>query len=84
MNFLDSSKKDDRNLNLYESLKMEGFAAAPVEEEEFISRLVKRGATYSEAQYQYDSELYLSNIFSVHSSLTYAPSMKITFGTVKG
>ncbi|MGE6258513.1 class I SAM-dependent methyltransferase [Heyndrickxia sporothermodurans] len=84
VNFLDSSNKDDRNLNLYESLKMDGFAVAPVEEEEFISRLVKRGATRSEAQYQYDSELYLSNIFSIHSSLTYAPSMKITFGTVKG
>ncbi|MGE8203346.1 class I SAM-dependent methyltransferase [Heyndrickxia sp. NPDC080065] len=81
VNFLDSN--DDTNLKLYESLKMDGFGEVPGEETEFINRLMERGATFSEAKNQYDSQLYLSKLFSPSSSLTYAPNMKITFGTVK-
>lgn len=83
VNFLDQNLNDERKQKLYKSIKMDGFGEVPNEKENFIQNLMMRGATLSEAQNQYESQLYLSKIFSIHSSLSYAPNMKITFGTIE-
>jgi hypothetical protein len=48
-----------------------------------INHLMLRGLTFDEARSQYEAELLFSKEFGMESSLTYAPNMKITFGTVK-
>ncbi|MGF9967104.1 methyltransferase domain-containing protein [Bacillus rhizoplanae] len=83
VNFLDSNINETDKQRLYDSLKEEGLGAAPTERKEFIENLINRGATFTEAQDQYEAELRFSKVFNIHSSLIYAPSMKITFGVVK-
>lgn len=83
VNFLDSNINETDKQRLYDSLKEEGLGAAPTERKEFIENLINRGATFTEAQDQYEAELRFSKAFNINSSLIYAPSMKITFGVVK-
>ncbi|MGG0188084.1 methyltransferase domain-containing protein [Bacillus rhizoplanae] len=83
VNFLDSNINETDKQRLYDSLKEEGLGAAPTERKEFIEHLINRGATFTEAQDQYEAELRFSKVFNINSSLIYAPSMKITFGVVK-
>ncbi|MFD0770095.1 methyltransferase domain-containing protein [Bacillus sp. CGMCC 1.60114] len=83
VNFLDSNMNETDKQRLYDSLKEEGLGAAPTERKEFIENLINRGATFTEAQDQYEAELRFSKAFNINSSLIYAPSMKITFGVVK-
>ncbi|MED2484323.1 class I SAM-dependent methyltransferase, partial [Bacillus thuringiensis] len=64
------------------SLKEEGIAGNPGDKQQFIKRLIDRGLTYDNALAQYEAELRFFKIFHVHSSLVYAPNMKITFGDI--
>ncbi|MEI4828767.1 methyltransferase domain-containing protein [Bacillus sp. FJAT-53711] len=83
VNFLDSNINETDKQRLYDSLKEEGLGAVSTERNEFIENLINRGATFTEAQDQYEAELRFSKAFNINSSLIYAPSMKITFGVVK-
>ena len=83
VNFLDSNINETDKQRLYDSLKEEGLGTVPTERKEFIENLINRGATFTEAQDQYEAELRFSKAFNINSSLIYAPSMKITFGVVK-
>ena len=42
-----------------------------------------RGLTYDDALAQYEAELRFFKAFHLHSSLVYAPNMKITFGEIE-
>ncbi|MDM5188430.1 methyltransferase domain-containing protein [Bacillus sp. DX4.1] len=83
VNFLDFNVNQTEKQKLYDSLSEEGIGTTPAEKEEFIERLINRGVTCNAAQDQYEAELRFSNIFNIDSALTYAPSMKITFGVVR-
>ncbi|GAB6464306.1 class I SAM-dependent methyltransferase [Bacillus cereus] len=82
VNFLDSNMHHNDKQGLYHSLKEEGIAGNPGDKPQFIERLIDRGLTYDNALAQYEAELRFFKIFHVHSSLVYAPNMKITFGDV--
>ncbi|GLX67999.1 class I SAM-dependent methyltransferase [Paenibacillus glycanilyticus] len=83
VNFLDANIDEDEKRDLYQSIKADGFGAAPSDEDAFIAGLIDRGATYEEAKREFDTELSLSKAFQLHSSLVYAPTMKITSGIVE-
>ncbi|MDP5276369.1 methyltransferase domain-containing protein [Chengkuizengella axinellae] len=83
VNFLDTHINHTNKQSLFDSLKEEGLGIAPGEKEEFIETLMKRDASFSEAQAQYEAELRFSRLFNMDSSLTYAPNMKITSGVIK-
>lgn len=83
VNFLDSNMYHNDKNDLYQSLKEEGIAGNPGDKQQFIERLMVRGLTYEEALVQYDAELRFFNAFHIHSSLVYAPNMKITFGDIE-
>jgi SAM-dependent methyltransferase len=83
VNFLDPNMAIDNKEKLYRSLREEGIGEAPGDREAFIQRLMDKGASIKEAHNQYDAELLFSKIFTMNTSLTYAPNMKITFGRVK-
>jgi SAM-dependent methyltransferase len=83
VNFLDSNMNLLNKQRLYNSLREEGLGELPGEEEKFLHNLMNRGLTFKEARSQYQAELSFSNVFKEESFLTYAPNMKITFGTVK-
>lgn len=82
VNFLDSNMHHNDKNDLYQSLKEEGIAGNPGDKQQFIKRLIDRGLTYHNALAQYEAELRFYKIFHVHSSLVYAPNMKITFGDI--
>lgn len=82
VNFLDPNMDSEDKEKLFKSLREEGLGEAPSDREAMIQRLVDKGASIEEAQKQYASELLFSNVFSMNSSLAYAPNMKITFGRV--
>ncbi|MGR5959968.1 class I SAM-dependent methyltransferase [Bacillus cereus] len=82
VNFLDSNMHHNDKNDLYQSLKEEGIAGDPGDKQQFIERLIGRGLTYDNALAQYEAELRFFKIFHVHSSLVYAPNMKITFGDI--
>ncbi|MFI8678837.1 class I SAM-dependent methyltransferase [Bacillus thuringiensis] len=82
VNFLDSNMHHNDKNDLYQSLKEEGIADNPGDKQQFIERLIGRGLTYDNALAQYEAELRFFKIFHVHSSLVYAPNMKITFGDI--
>ncbi|EJS66982.1 hypothetical protein COF07_06200 [Bacillus wiedmannii] len=65
------------------SLKEEGVAGHPGDKQQVIERLMTRGLTYDDALTQYEAELRFFKAFQMHSSLVYAPSMKITFGEIE-
>ncbi|MZQ87107.1 methyltransferase domain-containing protein [Paenibacillus sp. 5J-6] len=83
VNFLDPSEDLLKNQRLYRALREEGIGEFPGDERKFIDKLMNRGLTEGEAQSQYEAELSFSKIFNENSVLTYAPNMKISFGTVK-
>jgi hypothetical protein len=83
VNFLHPNMETDRKNRLYTRLLESGYADAPNDDKDaFISNLIKRGATPEEAKIQYENELLLSKKFNIESYLTYAATMKITFGSV--
>ncbi|AFQ15281.1 class I SAM-dependent methyltransferase [Bacillus thuringiensis] len=82
VNFLDSNMHHNDKNDLYQSLKEEGIAGNPGDKQQFIECLIYRGLTYDNALAQYEAELRFYKIFHVHSSLVYAPNMKITFGDI--
>jgi 2-polyprenyl-3-methyl-5-hydroxy-6-metoxy-1,4-benzoquinol methylase len=83
VNFLDQNMGAQQKEKLYSSLREEGIGGQPAERSDVINGLVERGITAEEAARQYEAELLLSQLFSESSWLTYAPSMRITFGTVQ-
>ncbi|MGG0707267.1 class I SAM-dependent methyltransferase [Bacillus paramobilis] len=83
VNFLDSNMHHNGKEKLYHSLKEEGIAGDPGDKQQFIDRLMTRGLTYDEALVQYEAELRFFKAFQLHSSLVYAPNMKITFGDIE-
>ncbi|WP_242261448.1 class I SAM-dependent methyltransferase [Bacillus cereus group sp. BfR-BA-01453] len=82
VNFLDSNMHHNGKAKLYHSLKEEGIAGNPGDKQQFIGRLIDRGLTYDDALAQYEAELRFFKAFHIHSSLVYAPNMKITFGEI--
>ncbi|MES9780985.1 class I SAM-dependent methyltransferase [Bacillus thuringiensis] len=82
VNFLDSNMHHNDKNDLYQSLKEEGIAGDPGDKQQFVERLIAKGLTYDDALAQYEAELRFFKIFHVHSSLVYAPNMKITFGDI--
>ncbi|MBD0381371.1 class I SAM-dependent methyltransferase [Paenibacillus sedimenti] len=83
VNFLDQNMDATSKNKLYHSLREEGLGQKPGDLNVTINNLMKRGLTQEEARDQYEAELLFSNEFGEGSWLTYAPNMKITFGTVK-
>ena len=82
VNFLDSNIHHKDQNDLYHSLEEEGIAGDPGDKQQFIERLMGRGLTYDDALAQYEAELCFFKAFHLHSSLVYAPNMKITFGEI--
>ncbi|MGE6363014.1 class I SAM-dependent methyltransferase [Bacillus paramycoides] len=83
VNFLDSNINQNDKQGLYNSLKEEGIASNPGEKQPFIDRLMSRGLTYDEALAQYEAELRFFETFHIHSSIVYAPNMRITYGEIR-
>lgn len=83
VNFLDSSMHHNDKHSLYHSLREEGIADNPGDKQQFIERLMIRRLTYDEALAQYEAELRFFKALHIHSSLVYAPNMKITFGDIE-
>ncbi|KOY17405.1 class I SAM-dependent methyltransferase [Paenibacillus xylanivorans] len=83
VNFLDQNLDSARKNILYHSLKEEGIGQDPGDSVEVTKCLSTRGITQNEAKAQYEAELTLSKVFDEESWLTYAASMKISFGTVR-
>lgn len=83
VNFLDQNMDETQKEQLYSSLREGGLGQVPGDLNEMLESLMNRGLSKEEAQVQYDAELAFSREFGSHSWLTYAPSMKITFGTVR-
>lgn len=81
--FLDQNSKTTTKDKLFNALKEDGLGAKPGDENQVINDLMNRGLTISEASGQYNAELMFSNICSQDTWLTYAPNMKISFGTVQ-
>ena len=82
VNFLHADQDQLEKEKLFYSLKEEGVGGEPVEKDQFIESLMKRGVTLKESQEQFEAELLFSQVFNIDSSLIYAPSMKITFGEI--
>lgn len=83
VNFLYSEKNQQDKKKMFNSLKEDGVGGEPINKDQFIDSLTKRGVTFKEAQEQFEAELLFSQVFNMDSSLIYAPSMKITFGDIK-
>ncbi|EJS68250.1 class I SAM-dependent methyltransferase [Bacillus cereus] len=83
VNFLDSNMHQNDKNELYYALKEEGIAGNPGDKLKFIEHLMARGLTYDEALAQYKAERRFFKAFHIHSSLVYAPNMKITFGEIE-
>ncbi|WP_047985832.1 methyltransferase domain-containing protein [Ornithinibacillus californiensis] len=83
VNFLNPDQAQQEKQRLYDSLKGDGIGGAPVNEEAFLERLIRRGVTSEGAKEQYEAELLFSQLFTIDSSFAYSPSMKITFGDIK-
>lgn len=83
VNFLDQNMDMDSKSALFGSLREEGFGQEPDDSDESLDNLVNRELQPEEAREQYEAELTFSKRFNQESWLTYAPSMKISFGTVQ-
>ncbi|MGE7864834.1 class I SAM-dependent methyltransferase [Bacillus paramycoides] len=83
VNFLDSNINQNDKQGLFNSLKEEGIASNPGEKQPFIDRLMSRGLTYDEALAQYETELRFFETCHIHSSIVYAPNMRITYGEIR-
>ncbi|MEC0308275.1 class I SAM-dependent methyltransferase [Paenibacillus lautus] len=82
VNFLDHNMDATEKDRLLQSLKEEGIGQELEDQFKVVEQLVQRGLTAEEAQEQYTAELKLFKAFDSDSWLTYAPNMKISFGTV--
>jgi hypothetical protein len=82
VNFLNQNMDAASKERLYQSLREEGIGQEPDEPSMIMEQLVQRGLTAEEAQDQYAAELKMFQKFDSDSWLTYAPNMKISFGTV--
>lgn len=82
VNFLDSNIHHKDQNDLYHSLEEEGIVGDPGDKQQFIERLMGRGLIYDDVLAQYEAELCFFKAFHLHSSLVYAPNMKITFGEI--
>lgn len=78
VNLLDPETGTDEAAALYEAIKF----SAPGNRERFIHSLIERGMLPEEAEQQYAAESLLATAFSSSIAATYAPCMKITFGSV--
>lgn len=83
VNFFHSDMNQQDKQKLFHSLKEDGVGGEPVNKDQFIESLQKRGITIKEAHEQFEAELLFSQLFNIDSSFIYAPSMKITFGEIK-
>lgn len=83
VNFLDQNMDDESKNTLYHSLKEEGLGQEVQPYAEVINNLMSRGLSESEAIEEYEAESSFSEKFSSESWLTYAPNMKISYGTVQ-
>lgn len=84
VNFYDQNMDSKEKDKLYNALSEEGLGQKPGDRKETINSLMERGLTQDEAREQYEAELLFSRNFGKEQWLTYAPNMKITFGTVGG
>ncbi len=82
VNFLHADQDQLEKEKLFYSLKEDGVGGEPVEKDQFIESLMKRGVTVKESQEQFEAELLFSQVFHIDSSFIYAPNMKITFGEI--
>lgn len=82
VNFLNQNMDAIQKERLFQSLKEEGIGQEQEDPVKVVEQLVQRGLTIEEAQAQYAAELKLFQEFDSNSWLTYAPNMKISFGTV--
>ncbi|MGG4103123.1 class I SAM-dependent methyltransferase [Paenibacillus lautus] len=82
VNFLDQNMDAAEKDRLFQSLKEEGIGQELEDSVKVVEQLVQRGLSVEEAQAQYAAELKLFQVFDSDSWLTYAPNMKISFGTV--
>ncbi|MGG4345816.1 class I SAM-dependent methyltransferase [Paenibacillus lautus] len=82
VNFLNQNMDAVEKDRLFQSLKEEGIGQEQEDPVKVVEQLVQRGLTIEEAQAQYAAELKLFQEFDSDSWLTYAPNMKISFGTV--
>lgn len=82
VNFLDQNMDAAEKDRLFQSLQEEGIGQKPGDPVKVVEQLVQRGLTVEEAQAQYAAELKLFQVFDSDLWLTYAPNMKISFGTV--
>ncbi|WP_454190083.1 class I SAM-dependent methyltransferase [Paenibacillus sp. Marseille-Q7038] len=82
VNFLDQNMDPERKNTLYRSLREEGLGQEPRPVSEVINHLISRELSEMEAKEQYEAEKTFFEKFSLESWLTYAPNMKISYGTV--
>ncbi|GAB6926238.1 class I SAM-dependent methyltransferase [Paenibacillus sp. JCM 10914] len=82
VNFLDQNMEASAKKRLFDALRDDGIGLEPPDENNMIDRLIERGLSEEEAQAQYAAELQLSQVVNEDSWLTYAPNMKISYGTV--
>ncbi|MEO2203919.1 methyltransferase domain-containing protein [Paenibacillus pabuli] len=83
VNFLDQNMEMEGKSSLFNSLREEGIGQEPGDSDEIINSLVSRALQPEEASEQFEAELTFSKRFNQESWLTYAPSMKISFGTIR-
>lgn len=83
VNFLDQHMNESAKERLFQSLREEGIGQEPEDLAIIMKQLVQRSLTEEEAQAQYAAEFRLFQKFDQNSWLTYAPNMKISFGTVR-
>ncbi|KIL38813.1 methyltransferase [Gordoniibacillus kamchatkensis] len=82
VNVLEPNMAAEHKQKLYKALRAEGLGEPPGQAEEIVQSLTARGLTSQEAREQYEAELRFAETFHEDSYVTYAPGMKITFGTV--
>lgn len=82
VNFLDQNMDAAEKDRLFQSLKEEGIGQELEDPVKVVEQMVQRGLSVEEAQTQYAAELKLFQVFNGDSWLTYAPNMKISYGTV--
>jgi SAM-dependent methyltransferase len=78
VNVLDPVVAGEKASEIYEAMRF----TDPGEREPYIRSLLERGMLPEEAERQYEAEKHLVAAFTTSIAATYAPGMKITFGTV--
>ena len=83
VNFLNPKEDQEVKEKLFYSLKQDGVGGEPINKDQFIKNLIKRGVPHNDAQQQFEAERLFSQVFNMDSYFLYAPNMKITFGDIK-